>query len=576
MTDRSPLLDPERSRVLLVGAGRYGPAAQLDDLPSVPRGIVALERLLIDPRRTGLNRGSCVTVLDPSTPEKVDAPLWRLVDEAEDTLMVYYSGHGVPHPTDGTLHLGVASTDRRRLHSTAVPIDWIRSALRESQARAKVVVLDCCFSGRAVQPLSAGALAAEIDVEGTFVMTASAANTLAVAPVGERYTAFTGAFIGTLDDGVAEAGELLDLETIFRGIRGRLRQRGYPEPQVQRLNEASRLALARNVAWMGAAAHPSDAETEARGTGDFRLVFEQNGPAVDDAVPWRLTITNIGTTRLTEVVVRRADGEILAEAVELKPGRQQVVRWAACPDARGVEHVMVTALDPTGSQVMEHLERRPAPAPVWSGPRVPVPTIPPASTPEDDDSEGARLVALNMVLNGVSRADVDRYIAENFEVSGRDALLDGVFGVMTPVPATPPPQGASRPPRSDVTSWRAAPKMSGNTIRIGETKEDAEGARLVALNMALHGEPRAVTDAYLKANFILRDRVSLLDEVYASVEAAEPAAGKADDDSEGARLVALNMALNGAPREAIDRYLAAHFTLQDRQSLLAEVYDTIR
>jgi hypothetical protein len=38
----------------------------------------------------------------------------------------------------------------------------------------------------------------------------------------------------------------------------------------------------------------------------------------------------------------------------------------------------------------------------------------------------------------------------------------------------------------------------------------------------------------------------------------------------------LNMALDGAPREETDRYLAENFTLEDRESLLDEVYASVR
>jgi DivIVA domain-containing protein len=48
---------------------------------------------------------------------------------------------------------------------------------------------------------------------------------------------------------------------------------------------------------------------------------------------------------------------------------------------------------------------------------------------------------------------------------------------------------------------------------------DSEGARLVALNMALSGTPREETERYLEANFSLEDRAGLLDDVYARVEA---------------------------------------------------------
>ncbi|MGI8507187.1 MAG: DivIVA domain-containing protein [Solirubrobacteraceae bacterium] len=51
-----------------------------------------------------------------------------------------------------------------------------------------------------------------------------------------------------------------------------------------------------------------------------------------------------------------------------------------------------------------------------------------------------------------------------------------------------------------------------------EGHDDAEGARLIALNMALNGTPRDETSKYLTENFHLSDRDGLLDEVYASVE----------------------------------------------------------
>ena len=50
-----------------------------------------------------------------------------------------------------------------------------------------------------------------------------------------------------------------------------------------------------------------------------------------------------------------------------------------------------------------------------------------------------------------------------------------------------------------------------------EGSEDAEGARLVALNMALNGTPREETEQYLSDNFALPDPAGLLDDVYAQV-----------------------------------------------------------
>jgi DivIVA domain-containing protein len=58
-------------------------------------------------------------------------------------------------------------------------------------------------------------------------------------------------------------------------------------------------------------------------------------------------------------------------------------------------------------------------------------------------------------------------------------------------------------------------------------------------------------------------------------EPAPPAAAAAapkNGDSAAARIVALDMALSGTPREDTDQYLAEHYDLPDRASLLDEVY----
>jgi len=56
---------------------------------------------------------------------------------------------------------------------------------------------------------------------------------------------------------------------------------------------------------------------------------------------------------------------------------------------------------------------------------------------------------------------------------------------------------------------------------------------------------------------------------------ATPPAANGSDDAEGARLIALNMALNGTPRDETDRYLAENFKLTDRRGLLDEVYASV-
>jgi len=65
-------------------------------------------------------------------------------------------------------------------------------------------------------------------------------------------------------------------------------------------------------------------------------------------------------------------------------------------------------------------------------PPAPVAAAPAAEPASDGDTEGARLVALNMALNGTAREETDRYLAENFDLADRAALLDEVYATVEP------------------------------------------------------------------------------------------------------------------------------------------------
>jgi DivIVA domain-containing protein len=73
------------------------------------------------------------------------------------------------------------------------------------------------------------------------------------------------------------------------------------------------------------------------------------------------------------------------------------------------------------------------------------------------------------------------------------------------------PEDEPEPEEEPAAAEPEQPSRGGRSIR------GAEGARLIALNMALNGTPRDETARYLSQNFDLDDQDSLLDEVYARV-----------------------------------------------------------
>src|ERR1051325_2496334 len=138
---------PERrlSRAVLIGTGDFQLTDQWPALPAVRNNLTDLANALTSPD-TGILGWEQVTVID--TPDSVASFMDRLrrgVSQAEDLLVVYYAGHGIRHDVeDDKLYLTVRQTDREGLNGTAVPFDYVRDAIRQSPARNKLLILDCC------------------------------------------------------------------------------------------------------------------------------------------------------------------------------------------------------------------------------------------------------------------------------------------------------------------------------------------------------------------------------------------------------------------------------------------------
>jgi hypothetical protein len=82
-------------------------------------------------------------------------------------------------------------------------------------------------------------------------------------------------------------------------------------------------------------------------------------------------------------------------------------------------------------------------------------------------------------------------------------------------PAEPPPEPA--PPEPAAAEPAAPPAAEAAPAAAPPAGDGHEGARVIALNMALNGSPRDETARYLSENFELDDPEALLDEVYARV-----------------------------------------------------------
>ena len=138
---------PGRVHVLLIGTtdGRHG-------LPQVAGDLAAMRGALTDPA-SGITDGSRVrTLCAPTGPSVLTAVRAARRRPRPDLLVLYFSGHGYLDPADQSLRLGMADSDCRpdRPDSFGLSYDLLAEELRRTRAGQTVVVLDCCYSGRAL------------------------------------------------------------------------------------------------------------------------------------------------------------------------------------------------------------------------------------------------------------------------------------------------------------------------------------------------------------------------------------------------------------------------------------------
>lgn len=235
------LPDPDRSRALLIGTGTHAEGSGLPSLPAIGANLADLRQVLTDPATGSLPLEHCVTAADPATAGEVGTLLARAAAEATDLLFVYYGGHGLVDDR-GRLHLALPRTDAADIRWTALPFETLREELLDSPAAIRVLVLDCCFSGRAIEAMTSrhSTVAGQIDVAGTYTLASTSANAVAYAPEGATHTAFTGALLTALRGPVA-----LSLDDLFDEVRRDLAARDMPRPQRRVVNNAGSLVLVR-------------------------------------------------------------------------------------------------------------------------------------------------------------------------------------------------------------------------------------------------------------------------------------------------------------------------------------------
>ncbi|WP_033331669.1 caspase, EACC1-associated type [Streptomyces novaecaesareae] len=232
-------------RVLLIGTATH-PGPTLTSVPAVSRTINALRDRLIS--RCGVPADQVRLLADPETARDMATAIAEEAQQAQTTLLLYYLGHGLIGPGN-ELYLAASSTDQLTpglAAHQALRLADLREALSACRASSVVVVLDCCFSGRAKLGNRSPQQFTLPPAHGMYLL--GSAEQLALAPEDAQYTAFTGALIKLVDEGDPRGPRLLTLDAAYDYLFRTLRAQQGPLPRRQAGDRSGGLVLAVNPA----------------------------------------------------------------------------------------------------------------------------------------------------------------------------------------------------------------------------------------------------------------------------------------------------------------------------------------
>jgi len=218
---------------LVIGVQRYSEAKGFAPLRFTERDAQAFRDLLVDPQRGGYDE-SRVKLLTTAAQDPEQLPtrgnilgaLRSLVSRAQsdrehppDTVLVYFSGHGVHKERES--YLIPVDAGRDDLAETAVSLEAVRERLNDCGAKKQIVVVDACRSepvgkgeGERQSVEFAQALERFARAEGRVVLASCGKDQLSYEDEDRKHSAFTGFLLEGLkgaadadDDGVISIRE---------------------------------------------------------------------------------------------------------------------------------------------------------------------------------------------------------------------------------------------------------------------------------------------------------------------------------------------------------------------------------
>ena len=243
---------PADSNAVLIGVSDYYHSDEFPPIRAARNSLQAMRAMLADPALCGWPPGQVTVIENPDSAADLADQVADLAESTTGVLLLYYVGHGVLSAR-GELCLTVTSTRPNRPKYSGLAWENLAEVLRACPARARLVILDCCFAGQAIEALGGDSdpgLADIAHVQGVYTLTATTRNRTAHVPRQQdtACTSFTGELLDLIRSGIPGKPAWLTLGDIYPALRQRLRAKALPAPNQRGTDTAYQFPFTANAA----------------------------------------------------------------------------------------------------------------------------------------------------------------------------------------------------------------------------------------------------------------------------------------------------------------------------------------
>jgi len=237
--------DYSGSMAVLIGTSEYQDT-RFTALPTADNSLEGMWQILTEDELCGWPARQVKKLSNESDNRNLGVKLTKWARKTTGVFLLYYVGHGIPGEHGPCLTL--SDTQWEHTEHTGLDYGHIRRALLDSPAKVKIVILDCCFAGRAAAPSLSGESLDAAGIKGTYVL--AAADHVAHVPHDQdaACTSFTGELLELIRNGISEVNGDLTLDDIYPRLRTRLRELNLPEARCRGTDTAGTFPFTRNAA----------------------------------------------------------------------------------------------------------------------------------------------------------------------------------------------------------------------------------------------------------------------------------------------------------------------------------------